>query len=111
MVEKKPCEGCGQTFQPVIFHQRFCSTECIPHGTKAGYEAHKRTDRKPCDLCRQAHTVYQREWRNKNRESQRRITAGQRARDRALRKLAQQYPRKFKKLYDAELAAMEEVSR
>lgn len=103
----KRCERCGEQFQPVIYRQRFCSKECIPHGTKAGHEAHKRAGEQSCDMCRHAESIYIREWRNRNRDRQQSIEARQHARERAMRKLARQYPRKFKKLLDAELAAME----
>ena len=40
------------------------------HGTKAAYETHKRRGEKPCDLCRRAQTIYQREWRGRNPDRQ-----------------------------------------
>lgn len=30
----------------------------IEHGTNKGYQAHWRTDRKPCEACRRAHADY-----------------------------------------------------
>jgi hypothetical protein len=100
------CEGCGSPYKPASTWQRYCSGECIPHGTKARYEYENRHGG-ACDLCRRANTKYMAEWRNKNKPAKRQQEERQHARDRALRKLAQQYPRKFKAILDAELASVE----
>jgi hypothetical protein len=39
----------------------------IAHGTNAGYQAHWRSDRRPCQACREAHAKYARWLRAVNR--------------------------------------------
>lgn len=37
------------------------------HGTRAGYENHRRHGTDPCQLCREAKRVYEREWRQRQK--------------------------------------------
>lgn len=69
------------------------------HGTKAGYETHKREGRRPCRACKVAHNAYIRQYRSRTTEWR----YQQKARRRALNKLARLYRSEFRRLYEAEL--------
>ena len=71
------------------------------HGTKAGYEVHKREGKRPCRACKDANAAYVRDYRT-------RTTAWRdqaRARDRALNQLARLNQAEFRSLYETELEA------
>jgi hypothetical protein len=73
-------------------------------GTDAGYQRHRVRGQEPCELCREAHAAY---FRHRRRESPRLAAAirrSNRARSRALWRLADEYPERFQQLYDDEMA-------
>lgn len=77
----------------------------IAHGTSRGYQAHLRAGTDPCEPCKAAHCVYINQYRaGSGRAVHKRATAVQKARGRALRRLARIYSTKFRELYADEKA-------
>lgn len=80
----------------------------IKHGTYGGYQRCKRRPDKACADCRRANREYIAGWRQKNPALHGVNATVQMARDRALRRLAVEFPVEFKALYDEELSALPE---
>lgn len=73
-------------------------------GTPAGYQAHRKERREDaCDDCKRAQAEYTAALRRANPELYAQSQSIQRARDRALRRLARQHPAEFDELYREEL--------
>lgn len=70
------------------------------HGTRRGYQAHRKDGENACGPCRAAHSEYQRKYDKANPEPHRRRVN---ARSRALEQLARIHRSEFQKLYRAEL--------
>jgi hypothetical protein len=77
------------------------------HGTPAAYQRHHRVGDPPCDDCLAAHAAYQRGIRERNPIVRRRQHRTQDARRRALARLAEEQPARFKVLYAEELSRCE----
>jgi len=71
------------------------------HGTRAGFQTHYRRGDTPCDECRQADRDYQALHRKRSQKYRIR----NRARSRALQRLARRYPVEFRSLLIEELKA------
>jgi hypothetical protein len=69
-----------------------------PCGTYSAYQRHVRTGETPCEPCRAAAAVKQREYRQNNPDAYRRELDSRAARDRALERLAREYPHRFAEL-------------
>ena len=99
----RTCETCDGTYKPVAPRQVYCSSECVPCGTYAGWNLHAKRGESPCDDCRAAQSAYARRRRAANPDTYEREKIRDKARERALWKLAQKYPKPFQRLYEAEL--------
>lgn len=73
------------------------------HGTPAGHSAHVRAGSPPCEPCRDARSAYVREFRARP-DAAPRVRRGNRARSRALWRLARMYPDDYRRLMAEELA-------
>lgn len=74
-------------------------------GTRAGYNAHKRRDEKPCDPCREAWNAYMRDYRAGNENWKQYKNAHQREYQRARSRAAQRLIANHRNEYNALLAA------
>lgn len=72
------------------------------HGTVAGALAHRRIGEKPCEPCREAHATYMRAYRTRP-AAQKSTRLGNRARSRALWRLAALHPDEYRRIYADEL--------
>ena len=72
-----------------------------PCGTYAGYQRHKKFGETPCQRCRDANAAYVREWRS-DPDNRARTQAANNARQRALQRLADEYPKRFLELLNEE---------
>ncbi len=70
-------------------------------GTYAGYQRHRKAGEQTCPACREAHRAYMREWRSRGDDWRR----GNRARARALWRLAALHPEEYEHLVVVELRA------
>jgi hypothetical protein len=75
----------------------------IPHGTRSGYQQHRKANENPCEACREANRRYAAEYRGRRpaaaREAKRKTAALQRAH----RRLGKMYPADLAWLYEEEL--------
>ena len=76
----------------------------IEHGTYGGYQQCRKRLEGSCPECRAANNAYLQQWRSANADRQHRLACDQRARDRALRRLARMFDAEFGVLYEEELA-------
>jgi hypothetical protein len=72
-------------------------------GTYGGYQRHKRRGETPCGGCRQANREYGRRYRAERPEVRQQELADNRARSRALWRLAEECPDRFRQLVVEEL--------
>lgn len=72
-------------------------------GTYAGYQYHKKHGEDGCEPCRVANSTYQRDRRRDPKVRQREYER-KAARERAVWRLAAEYPGRFRELVEAELA-------
>ncbi len=78
----------------------------LEHGTRAGYERHKRRGEYSCEACRTANTKYAKAYRQgSGKDSYQRSVVTQGCRAKAMRALARQYPGELRDLYRRERAA------
>ena len=73
-------------------------------GTYAGWNRHARNNEPPCDQCRQAQRDYMAEYRSRNPGFVERNRVQSAARSRALTRLANEHQRRFREIYEEELA-------
>lgn len=71
-------------------------------GTYGGYQRHKRQGTQPCWSCIEANRAYTAQWRA-NPERREREKRRENARKRALWRLAQEYPARFRQLVAEEM--------
>lgn len=74
------------------------ATKVQRHGTYARYQQHNRQGETPCDACREAAAQYARDYRARAMPGAVNEKANNRARHRALWRLAQMYPADFNRL-------------
>lgn len=74
-------------------------------GTLAGYAKHRYYGESPCDPCKAGNTEYQRTWMEINGRSVDNKLR-QTARQRALRRLAKEFPDRYQVVLSEELAAL-----
>lgn len=72
-------------------------------GTRAGYMRHKRRGEEPCEPCAEANRAYFRAWRRTHPDVYKRRHSQGAARGRALTRLAQEQPGRYRALYGEEL--------
>ena len=82
------------------------SARPIAHGTHRGYTACRKRPEGSCLRCRRANAAHAAEWRAANPAARDLCIARDAARDRALRRLAKQFPAEFQALHKEELAAL-----
>jgi hypothetical protein len=79
-------------------------------GTDSGYQRHIRHQEEPCEACRMARRDYMRDLRARSP----RIRAGDRidtkVKNRALWRLAREYPQRFNQLVDEERARLHRIT-
>ncbi len=75
------------------------------HGTYAGYQWHKRQPDEPCEACRVANRNYMRDLRRRSPLRRARDRWDTKTKNRALWRLAMEYPERFNQLIDEERAA------
>lgn len=75
----------------------------INHGSYAGYQVCQRRPEGSCEECRKATREYMAEYRKRRPEVQARERLKRRARERALWKLARQFPREYRVLVHDEM--------
>ena len=68
-------------------------------GTQAGYQAHRKRGEDACEACRQANRSYMNAYNRRNPGSQEKYREKAAVRDRALERLAHEYPERFMELY------------
>lgn len=73
-------------------------------GTHAGWNVHTKRREKPCDECRAARAAYMREYRRRNPECRAREGRLAAARTRALSRLVDEHPDRYRELYAEEVA-------
>jgi hypothetical protein len=82
----------------------------IEHGTYGGYQQCRRRSEGSCAECKAANRTYIAEYRRRRPHVTTPGYANERARDRALRKLARRFPAEFESLYAAEMARQRGLS-
>jgi hypothetical protein len=80
--------------------------QAAPCGTYGAYQAHRKRGQEPCDACRAANAAYERQYRKNSPELYARELAAQYAKERALRRLASEYPERFTELLNEERLAV-----
>jgi hypothetical protein len=74
------------------------------HGTNAAYQRHVRLKEKPCEPCAKWRREYQKEWRLRNPAAAVRYAPLNNSRRRAYVRLAEEYPERFREIWDEERA-------
>jgi hypothetical protein len=73
-------------------------------GTHPGYQAHRKRGEDACEACKAANREYMNDWMARNPEKRAAYKQKAVIRDRALERLAREYPERFMELYFEEEA-------